>query len=221
MDNAFHDPSGHNEAEQRSEDRTATVFRPVFIENPDFSGFCLVRNLSSQGMMGEVYTSFASHCGIAVHFSSDRVVRGRVIWCKERRIGVQFDVPINVAEVLSDLATRVVEGRVIRAPRVPTRCAGELIIGDRSLAIELQDISQRGAKIAASFIVPGDEVYVQLEGLDTRKAVVCWVLRGHAGLKFVMPIPFEELALWIIGQARSQHDHYKSPQSVDGRAKVG
>jgi hypothetical protein len=221
LDNAFQTPSRPDGANQRSEDRTATVLRPVFVENQEFAGFCLVRNLSSQGMMGEVYTSFVSHCGIAVHFSSDRVVRGRVIWCKEGRIGVQFDDPVNVAEVLSDLATRVIEGRVIRAPRVQVQCTGTLVIGDRSLAIELQDISQRGAKVAASFIVPGDEVYLQLRGLHARKALVCWTLRGHAGLKFVMPVPFEELALWIIGQVRSQHDHGKSPQSVDGRATIG
>lgn len=189
--------------EQRSESRAATVFRPVLIESDEFVGFCLVRNISPRGMMGEVYTSLIAGRPISVHFTFDRVVRGHITWCKEGRSGIQFDQPINVTAVLSELATRTVEGKVIRAPRVPIQCGGQLIIDDRSLAVELQDISQRGAKLCASFIQRGDEGFLQIRGLQRRKARVRWTRAGMAGLEFIMPFPFEDIALWVIRQTKA------------------
>ena len=35
--------------ERRSEERTATVFRPILIETDQFAGFCVLRNLSPSG----------------------------------------------------------------------------------------------------------------------------------------------------------------------------
>jgi hypothetical protein len=63
--------------ERRSEARGATVFRPVLIETEDFAGFCLVRNLSSRGLRGKVYTTFAPRQPITVQFTCDERVRGR------------------------------------------------------------------------------------------------------------------------------------------------
>ncbi|QGN55742.1 PilZ domain-containing protein [Novosphingobium sp. Gsoil 351] len=185
--------------ERRAQGRTATVFRPVLIETDAFAGFCLVRNLSPNGMRGQVYTSFAEGLPITVQFSPDRIVQGTLTWCKDEHVGVQFDEPVDVEQVLSDLARKLVEGRVNRAPRLQIECKAELIIGDRSLAIEVQDISQRGIKAVASFIKPGDEVWVRLEGLEL-KAVVRWTQGGIAGLNFLRPLPFEELAHWVIRQ---------------------
>ena len=186
-------------SDHRSEERTATIFRPVLIETDQFAGFCLVRNLSSNGMRGRVYTSFAEGLAITVQFSPEKIVTGTLIWCKDEHVGVEFDEPIDVARVLSDLSRRLVEGKINRAPRLQIECSAELTIGDRTLAIQLQDISQRGIKAAASFIRPGDEVRVRLEGLD-RKAVVRWTQGGIAGLNFVRPLSFEELAHWVIRQ---------------------
>lgn len=191
--------------DKRTESRAAAVFKPVLIETDQFAGFCLVRNISPHGMMGEVYTSFAEHIPITVHFSTHCVVRGSVIWSKERKIGVRFVEAVNVADVLSDVATKTVEGRVIRSPRVPIHCEGELIIGNRSLAIEVRDISQRGVKVRASFIQRFDVVDVQIKGLKRRKAVVHWTKDGMAGLKFDLPFSFEELALWLVRQSSDQH----------------
>lgn len=186
-------------SDNRSEERTATVFRPVIIETDQFAGFCLVRNLSPNGMRGRVYTSFAEGLAITVQFSPEKIVTGTLIWCKDEHVGVKFDEPIDVSRVLSDLARTLAEGKINRAPRLQIECSAELTIGDRTLAIKLQDISQRGIKASASFIRPGDEVQVRLEGLH-RKAIVRWTQGGIAGLNFVRPLSFEELAHWVIRQ---------------------
>ena len=137
---------------------------------------------------------------VTLHFDTDVVVAGTLQWCKEGRIGVRFDQGLEVDAVLAQLARTIVRGRINRAPRLQLLCDGELIIGDRSLAIEVQDVSQRGIKARASFIRPGDEVYVEIDGLERRKAVVRWTQSGIAGLNFIRPLSFEELARWVVEQ---------------------
>ena len=183
---------------RRSEDRAATMFRPILIEIGAFSGFCLVRNLSANGLKGRVYAQFAGGQRVTVRFSCDVTIAGAVIWASDGQIGVQFDEPIDVAGVLTDLARPALRGQVNRAPRLPIDCDGELTIADRTLAIDVQDISQRRIKARTSYVRAGDEVTVRLEGLEPRKAVVRWTQPGTAGFAFLRPFGFEELAAWVI-----------------------
>lgn len=184
---------------RRSAVRTATVFRPILIEVGDFTGYCLIRNLSPNGMMGEVYTDLPKGSVIRTRLGPDRVLRGKVIWSDEARVGVQFDEDIDVTSVLADI-TQSPHGQPSRAPRLPMRCAGALLIEGRSHPIELQDISQRGLKARAHFVKEGDEVDIQIDGLERRKAIVRWTGDGVAGLNFIRPLPFKELARWAVWQ---------------------
>ena len=185
-------------AERRTNARTATIFRPVLIETAEFSGFCLVRNLSERGIMGHVYTDFAENLPVTIHFGQATKVSGILVWCADGRVGVRFSHAVDVDAILADLAAKVVNGKLNRAPRLQIRCLGKLVIGDRTLAIEVQDVSQRGIKISASFILPGDELYVEMSGIERRKAIVRWTKDGVAGLHFVRPLSFEQLANWVV-----------------------
>lgn len=184
--------------EKRSEGRTSTVFRPVLIEADGFACFCLVRNISSSGLMGEVYTSFAPETPTTLHFEPITAINGKVKWCKEGRIGIEFDETIDVAEVLSAVATKTFDGKVNRAPRLHIQASGEVIFERRPIPIEVQNISQKGIRVGATFLEPGEEVEVRLSGMPSRKAVVRWTQHGTAGLNFISPIPFAELAEWVI-----------------------
>ncbi len=70
----------------------------------------------------------------------------------------------------------------------------------RALEVPFLDIPQRGVKVRTPFIRPGDEVLVVLKETERRKAVVLWTQAGMAGLNFIKPLSFEELALWVISQ---------------------
>jgi hypothetical protein len=188
-------------SERRSEERGATVFRPVLIETDGFVGFCLVRNLSPSGMRAKVYTSFCPNEQMALRFSSDLAVAGRLVWSDADHIGVKFDRPIDVTHVLSALGRREVDGRVNRALRLPLNAPGELVIDDRSVAVELQDISHKGVKVASAILFrPGEELLVRLEDMTPRKAIVRWSQAGSMGLNFVRPISFDDLARWVVQQ---------------------
>jgi len=184
--------------ERRADERTATVFRPVLIETEEFAGFCLVRNLSPDGMMGKVYTHFAKDTPVTIQFNPDLLVPGAVIWSEDGQVGVRFEEIIDVTTVLADLGKSLAGGKIKRAPRLQIQCDGELEIGEQTLAIEVQDISQRGIKARASRVRPGDEVLVCLEGLEPRQAVVRWTQFGTAGINFNCPLGFEQLAQWVI-----------------------
>ena len=130
-------------------------------------------------------------------------IEGEVVWASDGQIGVQFDEPIEVSTVLSALVRSAPGGRVNRAPRLPIDCDGELVIADRTLAIDVQDISQRGIKVRASYVRTGDEVTVRLAGLEPRKAVVRWTRPGTAGLVFLRPLALEVLASWVVARHRA------------------
>ena len=190
--------------DRRAEERAATMFRPIVIEIDAFAGFCLVRNLSARGMKGRVYAQFDSGQRVTVRFNCETAIEGAIIWARDGQIGVQFDQPIDVSAVLSDLARPSQPGQVNRAPRLPIDCDGELMIADRTLAIDVRDISQRGIKARTSYVRTGDEVTVRLEGLEPRKAVVQWTGPGSAGLVFLRPFGFEELAAWVVSRHRGK-----------------
>ncbi|MFC0588941.1 PilZ domain-containing protein [Novosphingobium aquiterrae] len=202
-------------SERRADGRAATVFRPVLIETEEFAGFCLVRNISPNGLMGVVYTQFAEGLPVTIQFNQDLIVKSKIIWSSDGRVGVQFDVPINVAAVLDSLAKRKIEGKINRAPRVQVHCNGAFLIGDRTLSISLLDISQRGLKVLASFVRPGDEVLVKLDGLESRKAAVRWVQEGTVGMNFLRPLGFEELAEWVIRQQTDQANKDLNPNQSE------
>jgi hypothetical protein len=193
--------------DRRSEARGATVFRPVLIETDDFAGFCLVRNLSPRGLRGQVYTTFAPRQPITVQFTCDELVRGTLIWCTDSHIGVSFAQAVDVAQVLTSLAQQEIDGRINRPLRLPIHSVGDLIIDGRAHRAEVQDISQRGLKVLTSFVRPGEELIVVLDGLEQRKAIVRWSQAGMAGLNFLRPLSFSELAQWVVERQMGDGPH--------------
>lgn len=187
--------------ERRAKRRTMAMYRPVLIETAEFGGFCLIKNLSSDGLMGVVYTRFAAAQPVVIQLHPEHVISGMIVWSRNDMIGVHFDEAIDVEAVLHNLASKRVGTLVNRAPRlpiVPIECCGEVEVDGRALPLTVHDISQRGMKIAAAFLRPGEEVVVRLKGMKPHKAQVRWAQGGMAGLYFVGSIGFEDLARWVI-----------------------
>ena len=187
-----------NDADRRKDGRTAAVYRPVLLEAEGFTGFCLLRNLSPSGMMGVAYAQFAPGEEVGVQFMPGHVVSGKIAWSKDGKIGVEFDEEIDLVGSLKGMGSTYVESKFNRAPRLEINCDGEAEIGSLKIKLRVLDISQRGIKAMLPSAVPGDEVLVRLPGMEPRRAVVRWSKGDIAGLNFVRPIAFEELARWAI-----------------------
>lgn len=176
------------------------MFWPVLIRFDDFTGLSLIRNLSPHGMMARVYAQLAPEQVISVQFNQDTVVDARVVWSNGQRIGVEFDREIDVDAILSRFGRQNNGTGEDRAPRLQIDCGCEILTESGTLAVDVRDISQRGVKIATSRLRPGDEVTIHLPRMRPKKAVVRWVQQETAGLNFLDPLGFEDLARWVIEQ---------------------
>jgi len=183
--------------DRRQDDRIVSVFRPALVEIEGLAGFCLVRNLSPNGMMASVHAQFAPDQPATVQFSDEIAVPGRIAWSEDERIGVEFEREIDVDAVLCEQASTCRGKKIKRAPRLPVNCSGELILENGAWLVRILDISQRGIKAAGASLLVGDQVVVRLPEMEPRKAVVRWAHCGTMGLNFLSPIGFRELAEWV------------------------
>jgi hypothetical protein len=212
--------SGEVSGDRRSEDRVATVYRPVLIRTAKFAGFCLVRNISPSGMMGQAYTTLAVGTAIQVELGETLTVLGRVAWSRGDMIGISFNMRIEVETVLAGITKRSYRGKPGRAPRLQVRVIGKIIIEDRPIPVAVQDISQKGLKVRSNALKSGDEGAVYLPGMDARKATVRWTHSGMAGLNFFQPIPYDQLGEWVVRQqlgeslADRNHPAFAGPRSI-------
>ncbi len=184
--------------EHQAADRITTIFRPVAISIGTFQGLCLVRNLSPEGMMGHVHTDIEVGASITVQMLGNLDLVGHIVWAKEGRIGVQFNRRIDVTDVLQKMSRRVLDGNVQRAPRINIPCKADLYIGQQLHHISVLDVSQGGAKIIMDGLRIDQEVTIIVEGLDSRRAKICWTKANQVGLTFFRELTFAELTQWAI-----------------------
>jgi hypothetical protein len=187
--------------EDRFDARGTAVFFPVLIETEEFTGYCLVSDLSAEGMKAKVYAKFSRQQPICIHFTSHETIQGTLVWHEDHHVGIQFDHRIDVAVVLSSLKEMNRGSGRNRAARLPINCLAEITVGDRYQFVEVRDISQRGAKILSNLAKPGQVVAVQLDELEERSATVRWSRSGLIGLTFSKPLSFQELAEFGQSQA--------------------
>src|SRR3712207_2902356 len=62
---------------------------------------CLIRNISAGGLMAHVYSAMQVGQRLAVELKGDQAVAGEVAWVEDANIGITFDEPIDVEEILA------------------------------------------------------------------------------------------------------------------------
>lgn len=177
-----------------------TLYRPILIQTDGSAALCLLRDLSPNGLRVKAYRHFASGEKVLVHFSTDLIVMGAVAWCHDDQAGIEFDQPVSVPMVFSQFTDGRKTKKGHRSPRLPIECSANLTVRGRTALVRLEDISQKGVRVRSSYLQPGDEVHLLLDGLDRRLAMVRWVGPEVAGLDFIRPLAFDELARWTAQQ---------------------
>lgn len=180
--------------------RTVTLYRPVLIETDEIAGFCLLKNISAEGMMGRFHTKFAPNTAVTVQFNPCLSASGKVSWSGDGMIGIRFASAIDVPSILLGLATSPLKSKVNRAPRLQMQANIQIVVEGRTVPVEVQDISQKGLSVRSAFLRSGDEITVLLDGLAPKKAVVRWTQPQLAGLNFIQPLAFDQLGEWVIWQ---------------------
>ncbi|RVQ68959.1 hypothetical protein EKN06_01715 [Croceicoccus ponticola] len=199
--------------ELRNDERQRTVYRPALIETEGFAGFCMVRNLSKQGMKADAYAEFAIGQRVVVELSQVTRVDGEIIWSDGSDVGVRFDNEVDVVAALT--GSEGIPGNTARGrpPRLSINCAASIVTAQGEFSTQVSDVSQRGLKLTVSGVRGGDELTIRLPHHSVKKAIVRWTQDGTAGLNFVAPMKYSELAEWAIRVQNDQKGGH--PQSLE------
>lgn len=183
--------------ERRLQQRQVALLRVALLHAGGNKELCVVRNISSSGLSARVYRKLAGGEHVQIEFRSGEFLSGAVVWERDWEVGIVFPELIDVKAVLaSRWITEPGRGRSL--PRIEVSCRGRLKLGSQSFSVELQDISQGGAKLKTQrpLVDKGDAV-LTLPDLPAIAGVVRWVGGTDVGISFNECIPFEQLARWI------------------------
>jgi len=158
---------------------------------------CLIRNISAGGLRAHVYSPLEIGQKVSVELKTNQQTSGVVTWVREASVGIEFDAPIDVADLLSQSDA---DGWQPRMPRVEVDCLGDLRIGSRVYPINTCDISQGGVRVEIDHPLRiGDAVVLSLQKWRPIQGMVRWYQEGQGGISFNQVIPFQELMGWIRG----------------------
>ncbi|MFA5963524.1 MAG: PilZ domain-containing protein [Sphingomonas sp.] len=183
--------------ERRSDSRTLSIFRVAKLMTQAES-LCVVRNISSGGLMAETYEPLVVGQGVHLQFASEITLAGAVVWRRDRQAGIQFDEPVDVFELLRPTSDfRPMRFRN-RPPRVHVSGQVELRAGACYHRARLCDISQGGAKLLVPTPLHVDEEVVLRTGtLNPLRGNVRWHDADAIGIAFHNPVPLDELTRWM------------------------
>lgn len=174
-----------------------TLFRVGSIIVDDRRELCLIKNISAGGMMMRVYCPLVEGTRIAIELKNGHPVTGRISWARDLNVGVAFDEPIDVIDLLSSS----MDGPRPRMPRIEVSHYATLREGATVRRVKICDISQGGAKVDCyGPIQANSEIVLSLNGFDPLPGVVRWVDDRHAGLTFNRVLPLGELVGWLQSQ---------------------
>ena len=183
--------------ERRRETRHLTILRVGALIGPEGRELCLIRNISAGGLMAHVYSHHALGERVAIELKGNQQTHGKVIWIDDSNVGIAFDHPIDVSEILSNQAV-LENGWQPRLPRIEIDRLATLRVGAKLYGVDTKDISQGGVKIECDLdLETGREVVLTMENFRPLPSTVRWCANGVAGLSFNQLIPFPELMAWL------------------------
>ena len=183
-------------AERRDGDRHLTLFRVGSVNLGDRRELCLIKNISAGGMMIRAYCAIAQGERLTVELKSGQPIAGAVSWVREQTLGVAFDQPIDVIDILSSS----MEGPRPRMPRIEVDCYATVREGASTYHMRVCDVSQGGIKVTSSVILSkGADIVVTLPGLPALPGVMRWMEEGFGGITFNRLLPLSELVGWLQG----------------------
>lgn len=183
--------------ERREGDRLMTLYRVGSLSIAEHRELCLIKNISAGGMMVRAYCVIAQGTRITVEFKCGQPITGLVSWSSDVHVGISFDDPIDVLDLLSTS----MEGPRPRMPRIEVEAFATLREGASTYRMRVCDISQGGLKIRCeSRLVPGSDVVITLAGIEPQSGVVRWVEGDLMGVTFNRMLALPTLVEWLRDQ---------------------
>ena len=183
--------------DRRDGERHLTLFRVGSIMIEDRRELCLIKNVSSGGMLIRAYSAMTPDTAVSIELKQGEVIPARINWVKEDNVGISFDRPVDVV----DLLATSMDGPRPRMPRIEVRCIASVRRDGNVYGMRARDISQGGIKVESDRNLNlGDEVVVTLPGLAPAQGVVRWKDAGAYGITFNRLLALSDLVGWLQGQ---------------------
>lgn len=196
-------PEAPGTFERREEPRHHTVRFTAKLIDEVGENLCLLRDISAEGMMANVYSDMHVDEQVLVEFPNGQRVRATLIWRHDDSAGFQFTKTIDIDRLLH----RENDELPRRAPRIHFETLARIILEESSHLVRVQDISLGGAKLETGPVgLSGDHLRIQFDGLPIKSVCIRWVDEGHIGVKFDHPMSFDELCVWLNAR-RPRHHH--------------
>jgi hypothetical protein len=183
---------------RRSHTRYVMVLRDGFLHADGQRVPCVVRNISSGGLLARIYRAVELGESLRIELAGGRLLDGIVLWTRDWEVGVAFPRPIDVEAILAEQwVTETGEDRRT-SRRIAVECPATLQVRRRFYYGKLCDISPTGAKVRTRGTVKKiDEAILSLPGLPPLRAALRWVNGSDCGLSFREHVPAEALAIWL------------------------
>jgi hypothetical protein len=184
-------------SDRRGAERHLRILRVGTLNVDGRRELCLIRNISAGGLMAHVYSHLVPGQRVTVELKSNQPLSGRIVWTHEGNAGLQFDVEMDVAELLANPPI-LNNGWRPRTPRVEIDRMATLRSGFRTWWVHARDISQSGVKVEADQPPAANEaVVLSIEGFRPLPGVVRWAGEESCGIAFNQLIPFTELIAFL------------------------
>ena len=181
-------------SDRREGERHLTLFRVGAMTVDGRRELCLIRNISEGGMMIRPYCALAEDADLTIELKTGFLVNCKVAWIREDAVGVVFERPVDIVEILSSSS----DGPRPRMPRIEVDCFATVRDGSEVHRMRVHDVSQGGVKLESSRIIDnGADLLVSLPGLDPQPAAVRWSEEGYLGVTFNRLLPLAELVSWL------------------------
>lgn len=180
--------------DNRRDERHLTLFRVGSISIGERRELCMIRNISSGGMMIRAYCPLTVGLDVSVELKQGEKIPGEVIWIKNDVAGIAFKSEVDVVAILAASAN----GPRPRMPRVEIRCIVSVRRGSQVYGLLARDISQGGVKVETDRELEiGADVIVTLPGMKPRPGIVRWQSEGCYGITFNTVCSVAELVAWL------------------------
>lgn len=175
--------------ERRQARRSMTVLRVAKLESGDVEDLAVVRNVSEGGICLFTDQEFELGAPVSISLIEDIDIGGRVVWARDRFIGVAFDEEVPVEELLAR-PQMLKDGRRARFPRLAIDARVEVSLNNRTTIARVRDISHKGAKLLFNEPVERTTQGLVLVVDDhTRlEAMIRWQRGGTVGVEFLKAI---------------------------------
>jgi hypothetical protein len=190
-------PDPDDAADRRVGPRALSILRVGRVTWGDCDQLCVVRNISSGGVMFECLQLPSPGQILEIEFRSDKRMPGHVRWARDGKVGMQFDAEIDVEKMLREERSSLLRVRP-RSPRFVRRGTVRLIVDGETIVAEIADISISGVSCRPDLPVrAGEPIVVALDDVGATNAEVRWIRGDLIGARFEKPFPWKPFMQWL------------------------